>query len=72
MKLEITDKAVYRTIHWTVESGDDTYYVQCQEDDICDTWFVTSDEEGSINRDSDLGRELIEFCSIDLMEESKS
>ena len=37
----VTDKTVYRTTHWRVETDNDTYFVQCQEGDISDTWFIS-------------------------------
>ena len=29
MSYQITDRVVYRTTNWTIESESDTYYVQC-------------------------------------------
>lgn len=62
MDYQVTDKVVYRTIHWTIETEDDTFYVQCQEDEILDSWYMTSDNEGSINVKSELGQKLKEVC----------
>jgi hypothetical protein len=62
MKYQVTDKVIYRTIHWTVEGPDDVYYIQCQEDEIVDFWFITSDNEGTIDAKSELGQELREIC----------
>lgn len=64
---EITDRTVYRTTHWTIEThsedgNGDTYYVQCQEGDMYDTWEINSDNEGTIDIDTELGQELIERC----------
>jgi len=61
-KFAVTDKAVYRTTHWRVETHEDTYYVQCQEGDISDTWFIENDEEGSVNIESELGQEIKQVC----------
>lgn len=63
--MTITDRAVYKTIHWSIETENDTYYVQCQEDDICDTWYISSDEEGSIDNDSEVGQMLRRICEAD-------
>ena len=47
-KFTVTDKVVYRTTHWVVETYEDTYRVQCQEGDISNVWFIESDLEGFI------------------------
>ena len=61
-KFVVTDKTVYRTTHWRVETDNDTYFVQCQEGDISDTWFIESDLEGFIDNESELGQEIIKVC----------
>ena len=61
-KYVVTDRTVYRTTHWVVEAGDEAYYVQCQEGDMYDTWEINSDNEGTIDIDTELGQELIERC----------
>ncbi len=61
-KFTVTDKVVYRTTHWVVETYEDTYRVQCQEGDISDTWFIESDLEGFIDNESELGQEIIKVC----------
>lgn len=66
-KYVVTDRTVYRTTHWTIEihsedGNGDTYYVQCQEGDMYDTWEINSDNEGTIDIDTELGQELIERC----------
>jgi hypothetical protein len=66
MVFEITDKQIYRTIHWTIETEEDEYYVQCQEDEIMDFWNIISDNDGTIDRESELGKQLIELCQDDL------
>ena len=66
MIFEITDKQIYRSIHWTVETGEDTYFIQCQEDEIMDFWHIISDNDGIIDRESELGKQLIELCQDDL------
>ena len=59
---KVTDKTVYRTTHWRVETDNDTYFVQCQEGDISDTWFIESDEEGFVDIESELGEEIKRVC----------
>lgn len=58
----VTDKTVYRTIHWRVEAENDTYFVQCQEGDISDTWFIESDNAGYVDVESELGEEIKQVC----------
>jgi hypothetical protein len=65
MEFQITDKQVYRSIYWDVETENDTYYVQLQEDQIMDFWFITSDNDGVIDTDSEIGKQLIELCKND-------
>lgn len=61
-KYEVTDSVVYKTTHWTIEGNDDIYHVQCQEDDLFDYWYITSENEGDIDPDSETGTELISIC----------
>lgn len=65
MKFEITDRVVYRTTNWTIESENDTYYVQCQEEDFGDAWYIRCEENDDIDIHSELGQQLIELCQID-------
>jgi hypothetical protein len=65
MKFEITDKREYITTHWYIESENDTYNVICQEGDLEDEWFISSDEEGELDRYSEIAKELISMCSSD-------
>ena len=65
MSFEITDRVVYKTTHWTIESENETYHVQCQENDFDDTWYINSDEEGEIDIHTDLGQQLIEMYQFD-------
>lgn len=62
LKFVVTDKTIYRTTHWRVETDDDTYYVQCQEGDISDTWFIESDNAGYVDVESELGKEIKQVC----------
>jgi len=64
MSFQITDKQVYNTTHWTVESEGNTYYVQCQEGMFKDEWYIHSDEY-DISIYSDLGIQLIEMCQLE-------
>jgi len=68
-KYVVTDKTVYRTTHWCVETENDTYFVQCQEGDldmlgVChdEIWYIESDEKGPIDKETELGHELITTC----------
>jgi hypothetical protein len=60
--MKVTDKIVYCTTHWVVETYEDTYRVQCQEGDISNVWFIESDLEGFIDNESELGQEIIKVC----------
>jgi hypothetical protein len=64
---EITNRTVYRTTYWTIEThpeddNGDTYRVQCQEGDMYNTWEISSDKEGIIDINTELGHELIGRC----------
>jgi len=54
---------IYKTIHWTVETENDTYRVRCQEGDWDETWYIDSDENGDIDINSDLGQQIIDVCT---------
>lgn len=60
--MKVVDRTVFRTLDWTIESDNDTYHVQCQEDLIQDYWYISSEEEGTIDEKSDLGQLLIGVC----------
>ena len=60
--MKVTDRVVLRTLDWTIESDNDTYHIQCQEDYTQDYWYLSSEEEGSIDEHSDLGQSLIKVC----------
>jgi len=66
MKYEITDKREYTTTVWQVESQNDVYTITCQENDVDWDWHISSDEEGYIDRYSDLAKELINLCTSDI------
>ena len=65
MSYQITDRVVYRTTNWTIESENCTYYVQCQENDFDNSWCIRSEEDGNIDTHSELGQQLIEICEFD-------
>jgi hypothetical protein len=65
MSYQITDRVVYKTTNWTIESENDTYYVQCQENDFDNSWYIRSENEGDIDTHSELGQQLIEMCEFD-------
>lgn len=69
--MKVIDRTVYRTLDWTIESDNDTYHVQCQEDLIQDYWYISSEEEGTIDEKSDLGQLLIGVCESYEREVSK-
>ena len=62
MSYQITDRVVYRTTNWTIESESDTYHVQCQENDFDDAWYINN---GEVDIHSELGQQLIEMCEFD-------
>ena len=45
MKYEITDRTIYQTIYWVVESKYDVYYVRYNEDDSGSHWDIDSRSE---------------------------
>lgn len=60
---EITDKVVYKTTQYQIEGDDgNVYLIKCSEDDFMDYWSIWNDEDGDIEPESDLGRELINLC----------
>ena len=65
MSYQITDRVVYRTTNWTIESEENIYYVQCQENDFDNSWYIRSEEDGDIDIHSELGQQLIEMCEFD-------
>jgi len=68
MKYEITDKREYTTTLWRVETKNDTYTVTHQETDfdVDDSeWDVRSEEEGELDRYSEIAKELIDLCNSD-------
>ena len=64
-RFKVTDRVVYRTTNWTIESESDTYHVQCQENDFDSSWYIRSEEGGDIDTHSELGQKLIEMCEFD-------
>jgi len=65
MKFEIIDKREYTITHWYIKSENDTYHVICQEGYLNDEWIISSDEEGELDRYSEIAKELIGMCSSD-------
>jgi len=63
MKYQVTDRVLYKTIHWMVETSNDTYRVICQEGDFDETWRIESDETGEVDINSDLGQKIIDVCT---------
>jgi len=63
--MQITDKAIYRTTVWTIETENDTYHVTCQEGELHDSWHIVGDMSGVIENDTELGYDLINMCEFD-------
>jgi len=78
--MTIIEKQVYRTLHWTILFGGETYIVQCQEgtpieeipndpDSLpqtqWDDWFIEKQGEGYISTTSPVALEIIDFCLKD-------
>jgi hypothetical protein len=67
MKYEITDKASYTTVHFTIESEDGKeYIVSLAENDVFDEWRVMDGEGNDIDHDVDLYDTLIAMCDKEL------
>lgn len=59
--MKLLKKQVFKTYDFEIELNGKVYDVQCQEDDICDQWFVSKENEGDIGGTEEA--ELIkEFC----------
>ena len=65
MAFQIVDKSTYRTMVWTIETEDDTYYVRCIENDIYDEWQVESETEGIMDNEEEIAQQLIGMCEFD-------
>ena len=65
MKFEITEKTIYKTIVWTIESEDETYIVRCIENDIYDEWQVESETEGILDSEDEIAQQLISMCEFE-------
>jgi len=64
-KFQIADKTTYKTIVWTIESEDDTYYVRCIENDIYDDWQVESETDGILDSEDEIAQQLIGMCEFE-------
>ena len=62
MKFEITEKTIYKTIVWTIESEGDTYFVRCIENDLYDDWQVESETDGILDNEDEIAQQLICMC----------
>ena len=65
MKYEITDRTIYQTIYWVVESENDVYYVRYNEDDSDSHWDIDSELLGQSKIqqiDPQIVDELIKYC----------
>ena len=63
-KFVVTDKTIYRTTCWVVKHGDVKYFVQCQEGDMYNTWYIEDIDTKNIDPESQLGHDLIVTCEI--------
>jgi hypothetical protein len=68
MKYEITDKASYTTVHFTIESedGNREYRVSMAEDDFYDDWRVMDEGGNEIEPETELYKELVILCEAEL------
>jgi len=68
MKYEITDKASYTTVHFTIESEDGSreYRVSMAEDDFYDDWRVMDEGGNEIEPETELYKELVTLCETEL------
>ena len=65
MKYEITDRTIYQTIYWVVESENDVYYVRYNEDDSDSHWDIDSELLGQSKIqqiDPQIVDEIIKYC----------
>jgi len=67
MKYEITDKASYMTIHFTIEREDGREYrVSLVENDWHDEYRVVDENGDVLDNDDPLAELLIEMCDKEL------
>jgi hypothetical protein len=67
MKYEITDKASYTTVYFTVEREDGREYrVSLAENDFHDDYQVMDENGDVIDNDDPLAEMLIELCDKEL------
>jgi hypothetical protein len=67
MKYEITDKATYTTVYFTVEREDGREYrVSLAENDWHDDYQVMDENGDVIDNDDPLAEMLIELCDNEL------
>jgi hypothetical protein len=67
MKYEITDKATYTTVYFTVEREDGREYrVSLAENDFHDDYQVMDENGDVIDNDDPLAEMLIELCDNEL------
>ena len=68
MKYEITDKASYTTVHFTIESEDGSreYRVSLAENDFYDDWRIMDEGGNEIEPETELYKELVTLCETEL------
>ena len=59
--MKLLSKGVYKTYDFEIEKDGQSYYAQCQEDDVCDTWYISKAGEGDIGGTAE-AEEIKEFC----------
>ena len=66
-RYKITDKAIYRTVHFTIEREDGREYrVSLAENDFHDEYQVTDENGDVLDNDDPLAELLIELCDKEL------
>ena len=67
MKYEITDKASYTTVHFTIEREDGREYrVSLAENDWHDDYQVMDENGNEIEPETELYKELVILCETEL------
>lgn len=62
-RMELLDMATYTKANFNVEFNGHEYFIEMSENDADDTWEIYSADEGHIDIESDLGSDLINFCT---------
>lgn len=65
-RMELLDMTTYTKANFNVEFNGQEYHIEMSENDVDETWEIYSADEGHIDIDSDLGSDLINFCTIQM------